>query len=182
MITIKDFMQTINYKITEGSEYCWECFGSDAYRLEYNNSEHNIGIIFDTTTQVVYQANVFDYVNNCAYQLTGPNHINAYINEAKRRGVRVEQAWDDVDFIELEVDEDFIEKACAILAGVDYDKRVQVPLTLPDDEMFELMKLAHKKDITLNQLVVNVLRAALDDKDQLKETITSNDYFKSTTA
>ena len=62
---------------------------------------------------------------------------------------------------ELEVIEDWIEKATAIVAGKKYDKRIQVPLNLPDDVMFELMSMAHERDITLNKMVEEVLKFAV---------------------
>jgi hypothetical protein len=49
----------------------------------------------------------------------------------------------------------------SIKAGEDYDTRVSVPLTVPDDVLFELMKRAHEQDVTLNQLVEEVLWTAI---------------------
>jgi hypothetical protein len=43
-------MQTVDYKITEGSDFCWDCYGSNAYNLSYWNQDHNgygLGIIFE---------------------------------------------------------------------------------------------------------------------------------------
>jgi hypothetical protein len=51
-----------------------------------------------------------------------------------------------------------LEKAQAIISGNEYDTRVQVPLTLDDDQLFDLMKLAHNSDLTLNELVEDILR------------------------
>ena len=45
-------------------------------------------------------------------------------------------------------------------------------LTLGDDQMFELMKLAHERDVTLNQMVEIVLRNAIaihQDADEIEE-------------
>ena len=33
-MNLKDFMEVIDYKITEGSEYQWSCFGNNAYTLD----------------------------------------------------------------------------------------------------------------------------------------------------
>jgi predicted HicB family RNase H-like nuclease len=32
-----------------------------------------------------------------------------------------------------------------------------IPLTLPDNEMFEIMKMAHERDMTLNAFIEEVL-------------------------
>jgi hypothetical protein len=42
--------------------------------------------------------------------------------------------------------------------GIDYDTRVQMPLDLPEEDMFLMMKMAHEKDMTLNKFVEDLLR------------------------
>ena len=171
MITIKDFMEVVNYRITEGSEYCWVCFGPKAYCLTSWNGEqdgHSLNLVFDTKTQEVYQVDVCDYANQKAYRWTNPTYVQAYKDEAKTRLMDYDYAWDGDDgkpvkYVELEVAEDFIEKATAIVNDEDYDERIQVPLDLNKDELYQLMLQAHERDITLNQLVIEVLTARLDE-------------------
>jgi hypothetical protein len=74
----------------------------------------------------------------------------------------VPQAWDDVKFVDLEVDEDWMEKAQAIVAGNDYDTRVKVPIDFTDEELLRFMMLAHERDITFNQLVEEALKNAIE--------------------
>jgi hypothetical protein len=57
----------------------------------------------------------------------------------------------------------------SIKAGEDYDTRVSVPLELDDDLMFDLMKRAHEKDVTLNKMVEALLQDAIDNAELLKE-------------
>jgi hypothetical protein len=164
MITVKEFMEICDYKITEGSDYCWQCYGPHAYRLDSWNQDqegHTVSIVFDTRTHVVYEASAYDYKRDRAYRLINPDYKFAHDDEAAGRGVDINQAWDDVNYIDLDVDDDFIQKALAVVADEDYDTRVEVPLTLPDDVLFELMKLAHERDVTLNQLVEEVLWTAI---------------------
>jgi hypothetical protein len=59
-----------------------------------------------------------------------------------------------------------MEKARAIIAGKNYDTRVQVPLDLPDDVIFQMMKMAHERDLTLNEFADDVLRAFIKDYGQ----------------
>jgi hypothetical protein len=174
MITLKDFMESVDYRVTEGSEYCWRCYGSNAYSLDSWNGEdegHSVCIVFDTKTQVVYEMAVYDYANNRAYRLTNPDFIKARETETENRGMG-DEAWDDVQYIDLDVEEDMLEKVHAIVAGEDYDTRVQVPLELDDDLVFELMKLAHERDITLNKYVEEILREMLNrvESGKLDET------------
>jgi hypothetical protein len=165
MITLKEWMELVDYRITEGSEYGWQCYGYDAYMLDSWSGDLNgysFNVVFDKTNQTVYEVQAHDYVHNRAYRMIDPTYRNSHDDEALSRNVRPGEAWDEIDYIDLEVDDDFIQKCLAIRAGEDYDTRVEVPLTLDDDQLFDLMKLAHERDITLNQLVEQVLQDAVD--------------------
>lgn len=167
MITIKDFMQAVNYRITEGSEYQWDCFGRSAYRLDSwsgDNDGFSVGILFDTKTQVVYQMEAHDYSQRNSYRWTHPDYISAYKEEVKNKlgSLKEDMAYDEVKYVELDVPEDMIEKSTAIVNGQPYDTRVTVPLELEDHELFELMKMAHERDLTLNKFVETVIQQAID--------------------
>jgi hypothetical protein len=172
MITVKEFMEICDYKITEGSDYMWQCYGPDAYRLDSWNGEHDghsVSIVFDTKTQEVYEASAYDYRLNRAYRLINPDYKFAHDDEASGRGVDINQAWDEVNYVDLDVDDDFIQKALAIVAGDDYDTRVSVPVDFTDEELLTYMKIAHERDITFNQLVEDALRAAIEEHKMLDE-------------
>lgn len=172
MITVKEFMEICDYKITEGSEYCWQCFGPNAYRLDSWNQEqdgHTVSIVFDTRTHVVYEANAYDYQRNRAYRLINPDFKSAHDNEATERDVDINQAWDDVNYVDLDVVDDFIQKALAIVNDEDYDTRVSVPVDFTDEELLTYMKMAHDRDMTFNQFVEQALRAAIDEFNMREE-------------
>jgi predicted HicB family RNase H-like nuclease len=57
----------------------------------------------------------------------------------------------------------------SIKAGEDYDTRVSVPLELEDELMFELMKMAHEQDLTLNEFVEQLLRRVIEEEDLRRE-------------
>jgi len=165
MISIKDFMECVQYKITSGDEYCWQCYGPNARSMDYWNDKHDGGItvcmVYDTKTQMVYQMEAWDYTKNREYRWVHPDYREAIEAEAKRRGVDHAESIDGNKFIDLEVPEDVLEKATAMVNGEEYDTRVIVPLDLDNDQMFMLMKLAHESDITLNQYVEKILRAEI---------------------
>lgn len=166
MITLKDFMETVDYKITEGSEYMWQCYGDHSYQLDSWNQDqdgHSVSIVFDTRTHVIYEASVYDYKRNRAYRLINSDFKLGYDDEAQSRDIDADQAWDDVKYIDLDVDEDFLAKAQAIVSDEDYDTRIQVPVDFSDEELLTYMKLAHERDITFNQLVEEALREAIAD-------------------
>jgi hypothetical protein len=166
MITMKEWMELVDYKITEGSDYQWQCYGSDVYQLDSWNGLHDDGgfsftITFDTKNHTVYEVQAHDYTNQRAYRMVNEDFRKKMKKEAKRRGVNKDEAWDDVDYVDLDVDDDFIQKCLAIQAGEDYDTRVLVPVDFSDEDLLQYMKMAHERDITFNQFVEEALRFAL---------------------
>lgn len=164
MITMKEFMELVDYRITEGSDYGWQCYGSNAYMLDSWNGDqdgHSFTVIFDTKTQTVYEVQAHDYVHDRAYRMVNEDFVKKMKKESKRRDVNRDEAWDNVRYIDLEVDDDFIQKCLAIRAGEDYDTRVSVPIDFSDADLLTFMKLAHERDITFNQLIEEALRHAI---------------------
>ena len=87
MLTIKEFMELIDYKITEGGVYGWQCYGPNSYMLSSWNGVHgsggyNFNIVFSTKTQKVYEVEVCDYTNDRAYRMINPD----YIKKQKKEG------------------------------------------------------------------------------------------------
>jgi hypothetical protein len=165
MITLKEWMEIVDYRITEGSDYCWHCYGNDVHMLDSWNGEqdgHSFTVIFDTKDQTVYEVQAHDYVHQRAYRMINPDFQKKNRKEAKKRDIDKDNAWDDVDYVDLDVDDDFIQKCLAIRAGEDYDTRVSVPMEFSDQELLTYMKLAHEQDITFNQLVERALREAIE--------------------
>ena len=166
MLTLKEWMEITDYKITEGSDYCWQCYGHNAYSLDSWNGEqdgHSFTIIFDTKTQEVYEVQAHDYVHQRAYRMINPDFQKKNKKEARKREINRDQAWDNVDYIDLEVDDDFIQKCLSIRAGEDYDTRVSMPVDFTDEELLKYMKMAHERDMTFNQFIEEALRAAIED-------------------
>lgn len=158
MITIKDFLEATQYKIKDGDEFLWSCYGTNARFLSSIDIElYSAQIIFDTETQTVYEATVCDYKNDRAYRMIHPDYKEAYVKEGEKRGVNYNRAWDDVEYIDLETEDDFLEKLEAIVNGEKYDDRVVVPIDIDSDVLYDLMLAAHKKDITLNQYITGIL-------------------------
>lgn len=166
MITLKQWLETVNYRITEGSDYCWTCYGPNAYDLSsWDNDQDgcSANIIFDTVTQEVYEVGVCDYRRERAYRFINPNHRKDYKDEAKSRSVDADQAWDGVDYTDLETEEDFLEKARAIMNNKEYDTRIKIPIDLPDSELMFLFKMAHERDMTFNDFVEEILVTKLKE-------------------
>jgi hypothetical protein len=99
-ITIKDFVTAVDYRIGEGAEYLWECFGLEASILDWVRPDlsGSAGIIYDTKTHVVYEMEVWDDLNEKVYRWIRPENIKKYNREAKKRGVSVVFALDRIKY------------------------------------------------------------------------------------
>lgn len=157
--------EALEHKITGGSEYGWNCY-PDARFLDYESDFAHVSVLYSTITQTVYQAEVSlkEYsANDKPYRWLNSLHRDAMFAEAEKRKVDPNQAWDEVKWVELEVEADWLEKATAMFNGLKFDSRVQVELDLNDDEILKFALEAHKRDITLNKLVEIVLQEAIDN-------------------
>jgi len=169
MITLKEWMEVANYRITEGGDYF--AYGG-AYALTSWSGDqdgYSIEIIFSPRTQEVYEVQACDYKHNRAYRLVHGDYRDEKLND---------EAWDDVNWVDLESDDDWIQKALSIVAGEDYDTRVTIPLDLPEAELMVLFKAAHDADMTFNDFVEKILREKLADEGFVN--LLKNDKEKTT--
>jgi hypothetical protein len=82
------------------------------------------------------------------------------------RNVNLNEAWDECDYVDLDVVDDFIQKCLAIRAGEAYDTRVQVPVDFSDEELLTYMKMAHDRDMTFNEFVEEALRNLINEHNR----------------
>ena len=156
-------MECISYKVTEGNDYLWNCYGPDSYSLDSGSSygENTVTVVFDRKTQVVYQMEAWDYANRRSYRWINPDYIDALKAESKSRNIDFEQSIDNEKFIDIDSVSDMLEKSKAIAEGKEYDTRVTIDLNLDDDELFKMMKMAHEMDLSFNKFVEHILEDAI---------------------
>ena len=167
MITLKEFLELIEYRITESVEYMWECYGPNAMIIDSWDGEqdgHTLSIIFDKKTTEVFEVTAADMGAKRVYRMINPEYADAYVEETEKRGIDLNYAWDDVKYVDLDLTEDFINKATAIIAGEKYDDRVEIELTLSTELIHTAMQLAHQEDITLNQYINNILQQVVGEQ------------------
>ena len=168
-VTLKDYMEVVDYQVDEPWKYCWDCYGTTAFGLDagsfddYKDREYTISLVFDLVDQTVYEMTAYDYDNDRAYRYINPDYVEAHNAEAERKGLDANRAWENTDYVTLEMPEDIIEKARAIARGEEYDTRVTIGLDLEESEIFHLMTLAHENDMSLNDFVENVVREFISE-------------------
>jgi hypothetical protein len=163
---ISQVNEITSHRIISGSEHLWNCF-PDARYLDYESEYAYISVLFNPDTQQIYEADISikeeEWDRDVApYRWINPSYKQAYITEAESRNVDPNRAWDDVKWIDLEVEEDWLEKAESIFNGKPFDTRVKVPIELDDKTMLDMCMKAHERDITLNQLVEEILLAFIE--------------------
>ena len=183
MITIKEWMELTDCKITEGSDYGWTCYGPYSYTLDSWNGVHGKGgysfsITFSTKSQKVYEVQIHDYTNDRAYRMINPKFQKKHEKESMERGVNLNEAWDGVDYVDLDVADDFIQKALDVKAGEPYDTRVQVQVDFSDEDLLQYMKIAHERDITFNELIEDALRHAIEEVEAGRLTKEDAQHWK----
>jgi len=160
---IKEINEILDHKIFEGSEYCWSCYPNGRF-LDYTSDHAQVSVVFSTEDQRVYQAEIWPSEESQLpiYRWIDPEFLPAYKAECQARGTDFNIALDTISYVDLEVPADFLEKARAIFNGKTFDPRIQVQLDLEDEVILQLAIEAHKRDITINQMVDQILRLAME--------------------
>ena len=159
--------EVLGHRITGGSEYQWNCYPNGRY-LDYESDFAHVSILYSTVVQTVYQAEVsvkreaWDE-DKKPYRWLNPDYVEDFYKESEKRQVDTDIAWDDVKWIDLEMAEDFLEKATAIFNGEEYDTRVKIEFDLDDSSILKLATEAHKRDITLNKMIEIILQEVIDN-------------------
>lgn len=157
---LRQVTEAADYRISGGVEFTWTCYGPDARYLDFDTK---IGAgtaycIYDAKNQFVYEVGVDS--GERTYRWIDPQYVAAHDSESQLRAV-IALPGEAKDVV-VELEDDILEKLHGAAAVGTFDSRVLVPLTIPDDMLFMLMKMAHEKDVTLNTLVEQMLVEELD--------------------
>jgi hypothetical protein len=160
MIMLKEIMEAFDYKVSGGAEYLWKCFPNARY-IEFESEYAYVNILISTVNQTVYEAVVDIKTNDeIVYRWFNPEYIDAYKKEYASRSITM-----DLDYQDVIVFEDFLEKATAIFNGdSSFDTRISMPIDIEDDVFLILAKVAHEKDITFNQYIQELIESDLINK------------------
>ncbi|NBO23205.1 hypothetical protein EBU94_07710, partial [bacterium] len=87
-------MEIFDYKISEGSRYCWNCYGPNARFLDFDNDFACASVIFDAEDQTIFQAEVWiKDSEDSPYRYIHPNYTESHKKEAVERGVDIQIAF-----------------------------------------------------------------------------------------
>jgi len=175
-MNLQKIFKSAKYKIVGGGPFLWNCFGPNAYYMDFgsnsiaivNSGYNEVSVRFDTKTQVVYSIEVYITVNrqiDVAFSWINPDYREAYVAEHIQRNCEYGVAYDDVHFIEKENETEILEIISAAINEEDvsrYVKTCLIDLEFSKKDLFKLMRKAHKRDITLNQLLIEMMEDAVE--------------------
>ena len=114
-IDVSDWMEAIDYRITEGFDYNWNCFGENVIELNSWDGDHSgfsTDIVFNNKTKHIYAIDLCDFGNEKAWRYIDPEYREQYLSEAKNWMVDPERediAWEgekgDVLYDDRELEE-----------------------------------------------------------------------------
>jgi len=156
----------------ESSPYMWSCFPDAAYQDIFNQFGE-LSIVFSQTDGFKVYELIVSPVNvpdANPYRWIDPEYRQQYLDECKERDVNPDLIYDNVRYIDIEIKQDILEKAEAIMKGLPYDSRVMMDLDISDELFMQVAKLAHEKDITFNQMVAEILTEVIE-REKLNATV-----------
>jgi hypothetical protein len=154
---IESFLKAIDNRITCGGKWMWNVFGEYAHLLESEGKdlEFSCTCVFDTRTKQIYELQAHDDRRGKTYRWIDPSYINLYKEECKRKGVDFRNVE-----IDLDVEEDILQKITAIARNEEYDDRIMVNIDFEnDDELLQMLLMAHEEDLTFNAFVGKTINA-----------------------
>lgn len=157
MELFRKFLELSNFSIEEAWTHQWPSYKKAmCFDTEANGYVLCCAVRFDTDE--IIELSISDDDGN-GYRWLNPSYKEAIFDECKDR---------DIDFkngnlVDLEITDDFFEKASAMISGKEFDKRIVIPLDLDEKELFLLMKEAHERDITFNEMCELCLKTFLEE-------------------
>ena len=162
---LKQVNEALDHLITESCAFQWKCYGMYARFMDYESEFGNASVVVNTKTQEICEATVDEKDGEYPYRWIAPKYRKRHVSECRIRNIDPNVAWDDVAWIDLETEEDWLEKATAIIAGDSFDPDVKIPINLPDDQMLVLAMDAHNKNVTLNTHINDILRRYISEEE-----------------
>ena len=90
MITIKDWYEGVQYRVSDVWDFNWDCFGKNAVGLTSewgDDGGRTYTVIYDPNSQEVFEVCSYSSLDCTALRWINPKYKKAYLAEEKFRGV-----------------------------------------------------------------------------------------------
>lgn len=168
--------EKLNHRISGATDYCWNCYGANAQLMDYESEYADISVVFDPKTQRVFEASVCSKNDNDdtkLYRWIDPFYRGAFKAECEARNINADLAWDSTVWVDLEIEEDWLEKATAIFNDQPFNKDIMMEMDFDDDLLIVLALGAHKKNVTLNEHINSLLLDYIQRYDRSVNDVSS---------
>ena len=165
---LREALEAVDYRFSSGDRYLWTCYGPDSVYLNLEDTEGRpVGsILFDSGNADVYEITVEVPGEPLCYRWVNPDFADDYRDEAESRNVDPDIAWDDVEYTDIETEDDMLDKLEAIVNCREFDRSIEVPITMSADEELELHRQAHAAGMSTNDYVNLALRKFVDEESK----------------
>lgn len=161
------YIRAIEFKITDGDNFLWKCFGPNARFLESLDGDFHVSAVFDTVTRRIYEASISStYSGDIGYRWIDMDYIEAYKEEAASRNVDWMQLCDDKRWAMTDDFDDIIDKITKITRGEEYDPRVILYLELDDDVKEMVENAATLLGISIEEFVERALKETIKEEQE----------------
>lgn len=163
-------LSKIEYNVGEVSEFLWKSLG-DCRIWAFNNIDNEevgtfvVNKFGDVLALEVYHTR--DDEETVCYRWIQENHREEYLKEDLENSFGFNED-EKTKFIDLDEEEDCLEKLKAIVNLEDFDSRISVVIDIDDSDFIQISKMAHNADITFNQQV-NLILASFVDEANIKQ-------------
>ena len=163
-------LSKIEYNVGEVSEFLWKSLG-DCRIWAFNNiNNEEVGTFVVNKFGDVLNLEIFHTLDDEAtvcYRWIQENHREEYLKEDLENSFGFNED-EKTKFIDLDEEEDCLEKLKAIVNLEDFDSRISVVIDIDDSDFIQISKMAHNADITFNQQV-NLILASFVDEANIKQ-------------
>lgn len=179
---LKQCLEAVDYKLGEVSQFLWDSLGLNTRIWNFENKNGNeIGSFIANNSGNVLSVEVV-YINkngnDKCYRWIDEEFKKDYFAEGESKNINMAIFLDDTCYVDLETEEDMLEKLTAICNEEYFDERIAVPINLSDADFLAMAKMAHEKDITFNAQVAFVLKDVIKNPQNYKEKMIENDKQK----
>ena len=99
MISIKDWMEGVQYRVSDVWDFNWDCFGKNAVGLTSewgDDGGRTYTVIYDPNSQEVFEVCSYSSLDCTALRWINPKYKKAYLAEEKFRGMENVFDFEDV--------------------------------------------------------------------------------------
>lgn len=176
IMQLQDIITAAQFKISEGSEYQWACYGENARFLDFQSDFEDVSAscVFDSQNQTVYEATL--YLAEKAYRWLNPEFAEAMRNESFERDIDPRVFLDEYHFSDCEVSEDLIEKITDAFETGTCTNDIVIPLNLTPEQEELFARLPEGTDLNefITQGLMDTVAELQAENQQHWDTLKAN--------